>query len=324
MPLYDQTNPNFAFVTVPSSTWSSEAQPTWQPPLLQSSSEPSCGTTIIPDPYYTSWLPVGPISGDPGALGCWWYTAICGPTAESMALMAVINGRGSATSYTGWTQSFVDASSPTDQVGSVPNPTFIPSFSPSVSGTPNRLAMTGSDVQRVILMAIKQGTLPNAGGGMDAILSTASDFTPAATGSWGDANTISDATFSAAINSGSVIVFAIHEYTATITQVSGTSDQVTFKFNGGGHILAVNGDQLGVLTIYDPVYAVRETLTMESISTGTFPKQNGGTRTITPPESGLNTAAIWPDPNHPIQTPLDIVDQQVITFIDAFLQFKVD
>jgi hypothetical protein len=323
MPLYDQTNPNFAFVPVPYSTWQTESPPT------SSTVAPGTGCAI-PNPYYTSWLPLGPIAGDPGALGppgcSWWYTALCGPTAESMALVAAAGYKGAETTVSGWTQDFLTARAPQNQVGSIPNPFFIPAAATgTLTGIPNRSVMNGADVQRVISMAIAQGTSPAGGGGMSQILSTANDFSPSASGSSGNASDISNATFTRVLQSGFVIVFCIHDYTAHLSTV-GSKTTVNFTFNGGGHILAVNGEQSGTLVIYDPVYAQEEMLNMASIAAGTFTQTINGvtkTRIIQAPESGLNTVAVWPESGFST-APFGITDGQVITFIDGYLQYKVN
>jgi len=339
MPLYDQTNPNFAFVTVPASIWQQESQPNASPPLSPVSNSLQAGTACaVLNPYYTSWLPLGPMSGDPGALapgdGCygWSFTDLCGPSAESMALVAAAGYKGVKTTVSGWTQNFLSAIAPSGQVGFIPNPSILPVLpaptvpsSFAVTGTPNRAVMNGADVQRVINMAVAQGTLPNSGGQMDQILSTANDFSPSATGSSGNASAISNATFTSALESGFVIVFCIHDYTAHLT-TSGLTTTVSFTSNGGGHILAVNGEQSGTLVVYDPVYAQEEMLNMSSISAGTFTQVLGrirDTRIIQAPESGLNTVAVWPESG--VSTaPFDLVDGQVITFIDGYLQYKVN
>lgn len=330
MPLYDQTNPNFALLTVPFAIWQQERQPAAKPPLFPVGSYIPVGSCSVVNTYYTSWLPFGPIPGDPGAIGSgcnawWWYTAICGPTSESMALMAAIGYKAATTTISGWTQGFVAATPPANQVGAVPNP-FIPSTAAAgaatAPGTSNRSQMTPLDVQRVILMAISQGTLPNGGGGMSAFLSTVNDFTPPAVANPGSSSGISNAAFTTLIQNGYVIVFCIHDYTAHVT-TNGSQTSVTFTFNGAGHILAVNGEQSGTLVIYDPIYATVEMLSMGSVSAGTFSK-TGETLTVADPEQGLSSVAIWPDSANPISSDWDIKDKQVITFIDGFAALKVN
>ncbi|HEY8041100.1 MAG TPA: hypothetical protein VIF15_14940, partial [Polyangiaceae bacterium] len=97
MPLYNQTNPNLAFVDVPASVYAAEARKVTgqlvpDPAARHDAivvSTPGVANATELDPYYESWLPLGSMVGDQGSLG-YWLSATCGPTAESMALMAAM------------------------------------------------------------------------------------------------------------------------------------------------------------------------------------------------------------------------------------------
>jgi hypothetical protein len=162
MPLYSQTNPNLAYVNRPD--WLYELQPTQNPP--------------DPDPYARSYLPLGPIPGDPGSLG-YWLTAMCGPTSGTMVLMAQLNGRSDDVLVKGWTaDAFVDGAAPADQPGAMPNPLIEDNhYSPALStGAP---LMSSTDVQRVINYTYMQ---KGWGGGGSMVDQTPKDFVHASSG----------------------------------------------------------------------------------------------------------------------------------------------
>ena len=133
MPIYSQTNPNLAYVNRPA--WLYNLQPTSNPPQG--------------DIYSQSYLPLGPIPGDPGSIG-YWLTALCGPTSGSMVLMAQLNGRSDDVLVKGWTaDAFIDGVPPADQPNAMPSPLVQDNhYSPAITnGSP---LMSGADIQRII------------------------------------------------------------------------------------------------------------------------------------------------------------------------------
>jgi len=327
MPAYDQTNPNFAAYLSPS-TFVTETNPV--PNFGSNALFSSCKP--VNNPFDQSWLPWGPFSGDANSLGnsCAKPASsyLCCPTAEAMALMAAIASK----TYSGWTSMFdagqtpAPASGLTNQAG----PIF-----PFVPDT--RTNMQVIDVQRVIDMALAQGTKPNAGGREDYISSPSvtGTFTPAAVGTDNDGNTVSNATFIDDIQAGTIIVIAKHTYTAHIN-----NSNVTFTFNGGGHCLAVKGFTVlttrpiggpqqvtQALQIINPWFGVQDSISIVQLPSG--PVTSGGnTRTVTLPNSyltglPLTSVGIWPDPANPVNSAFDILPEQPITFIDEFHTLNV-
>jgi len=312
MPAYDQTNPNFASYISPA-TFLKETSPV---------------SNVLPgtcnNPYDQSWLPYGPISGDPEVVcSGWWFTAICCPTAQAMALTAAIESRSPGTTFSGWSRTFFNgerlappATGVTNQAG--PIFPFVPD---------PRQHMHERDLQRVIDVALPQGTMPNAGGGENYISSAAvtADFTPAGIGFDGDANTVSNTTFSGDISAGKVVVIAIHSFTAHVS-TSGSTSSITFTFNGGGHCLAVKGYNTSPgpvvsLQIIDPVYGVKDWISIINLTTGTFPV-GGQTITVTLP-SGETSVGVWPDAVNPVSPLSAITDGEQVTFIDEYHTLKV-
>lgn len=330
MSLYDQTNPNFALVTVPSSIFRAETQvnPAPTPSVYPVGSTLGCGSATFVNPYYTSWLPLGPMSmgatQDPGAVGLgtgcgWWLTAICGPTSESMALMAAIRQKSPSTTVgaSSWTRKFSNGVAPPDQVGISPNPMVVTS--------PSRSNMTPQDVQRVINMAVLQGTNPDSGGNMDAYLQTATDFSPhAATTTTG---TIDAPAFTHLIQTGWVVVACIHDYAVSLSGPS-SHPTATLTFVPSGHILAVNGTWKGSVLFYDPVYAVRQWVDPVPLANRTY-TQGGKSLTLQLP-SGLSSAAVWSKVSGAgvtaagnVNSVWDLSGGTTVTLIDGFNAMKV-
>jgi len=346
MPDYDQTNPNFAAYLTPK-VFSGEGTSAIADSF-------GSGSSTVLNPFCESWLPYGPIPGDANALS-WgaWYTAICGPTAESMALTAAIANKSTSTTYSGWVKTFYDYASPTTPNSGLTNqegPIF-----PFV--TDPRQNMKRPDIQKVIDMAIAQGTNPAGGGGEDYIVSLASDFSPTGVGANGNTNDVSNATFEKDIEDGTVVVIAIHYYTAHVT-LTGTANgvtnyAVTFTNNPGGHCLAINGcnpgsstsSMPGALLIYNPVYGAKQWISIVNIVNGSsthllvpikvggpiVPLKVGGpilrplpevTRTVTLPNS-WTSIGIWPDTTTPIDSVWDITDGEAVTFIDEYHTLNV-
>jgi hypothetical protein len=321
MPNYDQTNPNLAAYLSPT-TFVAEPNTVNNPPV----SNFLCG---INNPFDLSWLPYGPFPGDANSLwtpSCWYtFSELCCPTAEAMALTAAIASKSPSTTYSGWTSMFESGqpiSAPASGLTNQTGPIF-----PFV--TDPRQHMQVTDVQRVIDMALAQGTMPNAGGYEGYITTLGGDFTPVAVGANGDPNTVSNTNFISDIEAGTVIVIAIHTYTAT---VSGSS--VTFTFVPSGHCLAVEGFTtipiLGppnnrlfhVLEIINPWFGGEQLVGIVNLRNGTYTKA-GQTRTLTLPNSNWTSAGIWPDSANPVSSVWDIANGQQITFIDEFHTLNV-
>jgi hypothetical protein len=324
MPSYDQTNPNFAAYLTPSTFVNETNNGNTLVPNAFSGAAGNC-----PNPFDMSWLPYGPIPGDPYAVsGSGWFTAICCPTAESMALMGAIASKSTTTKINAgsWTARFKAAHAPAAPVGLANQSGPIFPFVPDP-----RQHMHVADIQRVIDMALVQGTMPNAGGAEDYITTIGGDFTPPGTGSNGLTDNISNATFIAEIKAGTVVVIAIHYYTAHVTG-SGPYN-ITFSSDPGGHCLAVEGFSsirvLGpprnfvsvALNIIDPVYGVTDRIDIVNLANGTYTRA-GASRTLTLP-NGWTSVGVWPDSANPVNSVWDIADQEQITFIDEYHTLNV-
>jgi hypothetical protein len=154
MPLFDQTNPNFA--TVPKGA-------TGGPPQTP----PTCvyNGQVYTDTYINSLLPDGPMTGDPGAIPCMGFVdVLCGPTSAAMTHSAAIAGRSPTTVLRGWTAStYYPGTAPLTSLQFTP-------VAPGAGGNP-RPVMSLGDVNRVAQMTWLRGT----GGGAASSLQ-ASDF----------------------------------------------------------------------------------------------------------------------------------------------------
>src|SRR5262249_7582610 len=127
MPIYDQTNPNYAYVSVPDSTYCAEKYP-----VLASDFDDGkvCSRGIPRNPtrgatdntFYKTWLPWGPVIGDPGSVGS-AGSATCAANSIAMIMHSAVNNKSSTTtlvSGTGdiqsWVQDvFLSAVRPPDQ-----------------------------------------------------------------------------------------------------------------------------------------------------------------------------------------------------------------
>jgi hypothetical protein len=303
------------------------AAPTPVPNMVVCSPPDVCG-----NPFDSSWLPAGPLPGDPYSFNTWWWSATCCPTAESMAVMAAIGAKSASTSFGGWTAGFYAGQAPTPPSG-LTNQTG-PIF-PFVPNT--RTNMQVGDIQRVIVMALAQGTNPSAGGGVDYITTPGfqSTFTPVATGGFGATNDISNATFISDIRAGNVIVIAVHYYQAHITSTGSGTSTMTFTSQPGGHCLAVPGfvsatfrNPLGAVTttqsieVLNPEYGAEQWIDIFNLTNGTF-TQNGQSLTVTLPW-GWTSVGVWPDQQTPsVNSVWDITDGESVTFIDTYLTLNV-
>ncbi len=257
MPLYDQNDPALADMEVPCATFSNEQGPAYDFP------KDACGAFAgAPNPWVHSWLPLGPPSV--WAQSCYWMSADCGPAAGAMSLMAAINNMSRTNSVlaNSWVQSsFVRPSGPEPVRESRPDPAI-----PSMSLT---------DVQRVVNMAVQQGTLPNAGGGGGAFADLASRFKAAQGHHWwqgasGSVASAEDTTFVKLIMEGRAVVLGLGCQLKTVKRGPDAQTQV-FDFSqpcaeSSGHIVALNGyssfeasgnKRALYLTLHDPFNALR-------------------------------------------------------------------
>jgi hypothetical protein len=83
MPLYNQIDPNLAYIKVPSATLA-----------LEMTHGTEINTTDNPDdiPFYDTWLPWGPQKNDPGSIGH-SYSITCGQTSMAMAYQTALQHR---------------------------------------------------------------------------------------------------------------------------------------------------------------------------------------------------------------------------------------
>jgi len=262
MPLFDQTNPNLAFINVPEAPVGQTISPTdsvctvsydhYHSEYPASYPTYNCEKYPAPDhymenhqpqpnPYTKSWLPWGPFLGDSGSLP-WkrknsYGSATCGPTSETMALTAAIAYKDPATQIVpnSWTDvNFTQAQKPAFQ-----NDWPSPLLASSTSSDPNNGAnarsgyqMTQQELQRLVNFALLQETDPTNGGGCDAIESLVNDFTSPndATKVYemydaidqGKSVNINNAHVIKLIKDGFVTVIAMHYYTVHIENVGGS------------------------------------------------------------------------------------------------------
>lgn len=119
MPLYNQINPNLAYVDIPLPMFNAEKKPAsgavqWDKEAHHWAVVLTSGVKKVLDPFYASLLPYGPAAGDAGSIDH-WFTALCGPTAGSMVIMAAIEAKGPNVKVKAgsWTEaSFLDARKP--------------------------------------------------------------------------------------------------------------------------------------------------------------------------------------------------------------------
>jgi hypothetical protein len=284
------------------------------------------GTSYL-DPFYDSWLPYGPLPGDANNIDDWFQTDLCGPTSQSVAYMAAISAKSASTQVkpNSWTDlSFLNAAAPASQKA-LPAPLYTDHNTLGAQ-------MTAQEIQRVINMAILQGTDPTEGGQasrftMQAMLDfTSSNGQPAASIDHG--NTINAATLANLVHNGYATVIVIGWYIASwVTNVApspfGGRGQRTISFTrNGGHVLAVNGYTNAsnpVFAIYDPIYArilsrslvpLPATYDSEMLSiTGKLP---------------TSLASIIHYDDEPVVTTLaDVQDGQMVAIIDEYDALKL-
>src|SRR5262245_53403962 len=176
MPIYDQTNPNYAYVSVPDSTYCAEKYPVHASDFADgkvcSRGIPRTLPRGVTDDFYKSWLPWGPLIGDPGSVGS-AGSATCAANSDAMIMHSAVNNKSSTTtlvSGTGdiqsWVQDvFLSATRPSEQE-EWPNPliNYLSNNSKftNVIGDTNAehrdpYRMTANDLQQVVNIGTAMG-----------------------------------------------------------------------------------------------------------------------------------------------------------------------
>ncbi len=179
MPFYSQTNQNLAHIKMPKASYDADTSKLTGP-IVWDADTKSYALVLDPkgqptkDPFYNTWLPYGPVSDkDEGYIG-WWMSNLCGATAEAMAVMAAWFARSPTTKTKpgSWMQTaMVEAKKPDDQAA-LPSPLL----HDSTSLAPDQRQMTAMDLQRLVNMAIKEGTSPVSGGANTTMTHLDGDF----------------------------------------------------------------------------------------------------------------------------------------------------
>jgi len=270
MPFYNQGNPNFARVTVPKNLYTNDKSKLTGPLVKDPATKR--WALVLPDktgptndPWYNTWLPMGPLSKqDDGYIGH-WHTALCAPSSQSMALMAALAAKGPVSRVRpgSWTDTFfVQGRRPLSQEP-LPNPLF----RDHTTLAPGQRQMTAVELQRVINMAVRQKTSPMAGGGASAFLKLGADFQTRDGGPALETRVVHPVTNKAIADLvrnrfAPVVVLGAYKATLSPVRANGTLQRydLTLK-RTGGHVIAVNGFRGSDILIYDPIYArpIRQT-----------------------------------------------------------------
>jgi hypothetical protein len=339
LPAYNQGNPNFAYVDVPTSVYSAEHKPVpgslgFDQATYKWIFTMSNGTV---DPFFSSWLPYGPLPGDQGHIPKWWFTAICGPTSSAMSLMGALAARASTTQIVpgSWLDtSFVHARRPAGQAA-LPSPLVVDHNTVAA----DQAQMTGDEIQRVINTAEILGTDPTAGGTEDLFAKVQHDFRFSDTAHphqvvWLDDNSqaLRPAHLVDLMRQRYSVVIGIHPHKAHLTpNMLGRnviSYGLTFTANGG-HCLALSGFSGGAtssptFTIYDPVYAaVIQKQFVEIVATAG--QTHDGKPLYVQLPSGASTRQIMQYDDAPaIASVGDIKDGDNVIFVDEYHAMKLE
>ncbi len=346
MPFYAQTNPNFAHVPLPKALYDADTKKLTGPIVWDDAThayalelDPDTDKTL--DPFYATWLPYGPVSDkDDGYIG-YWYTAICSPSAQAMAVMAALATKSAGTKIKpgSWVeQSLVKAERPAEQPA-LPSPLL----RDHTTLAPNQYQMTDVDIQRVVNFAVRQKTSPVAGGAGDVILQLGDDFepvdgkSPVETRS-GDRTT--NRILIDAIRDRFAPTIGVYGWKASLKPVASGGKTVKYALtfaNTSGHVMAVNGftttdGKKPHILFYDPVYAnpVEKTILEVPIEGAT---KDGVPIEVTPPDDAkiksLTVIHDFGDKADNDATPAitridDITDGMDIVLAGGFTAIKID
>ena len=289
-------------------------------------------------PFTNTWLPYGPVSDkDEGYIG-WWMSSLCGATAEAMAVMASLAARSPASKVKpgSWVETaLIQARRPDGQ-----DPWPSPLLPDHTSLAPGDRQMTEKDLQRLVNMAVREGTSPVSGGGDDVI----TDWRRLrAGGRQAEGGTRSDAgkmttnkVLMDFVRDRFVPVINIQEYKAVLKPVSegGKVVKYTLTFTGaGGHFLAINGFSIPAhkrpsILIYDPVYAnpVRKNIVPVPLKGGT---KDGVPVEVTAPDSKYAAALpvlhnLDAGAKKPLAGAGDITDGMDITLVAGYTAIRIE
>jgi hypothetical protein len=340
MPFYNQGNPNFAHVELPKKLYDSEAGKITGPMAWDDATnswaivlKPKTAKTL--DPYYATWLPFGPISKkDDGWIG-YVATMICAPTSESMALMAALAAKSASSKVKPgtFTDRFVRGERPEGQAAAISEPLL----HDHSNRAPDSRQMTAEDLQRVVDMAIRQGTNPLEGGNNSAILGLEADFEPVDGKSPVHARSggrVTNEMIIDAIRDHFAVTIVAAGYRAKFTPVkdgAGKLVKYTLTFaRNMGHILAVNGFSMDAdgpsLLLYNPVYATPTRKRILKIPSSGLTK-DGVPVEVKGPEGG-DYLSILHEISEPAKKPVmaltDITDGLEVFFWDGYAAIKID
>jgi len=277
MPIYDQTNPNYAYVSVPDSTYCAEKNPVLESYFgdqgICDNGVPRVPTSLGPKKeFYKTWLPHGPVTGDPGSVGN-SGSSTCAANSDAMVMHAVVDNMDSSTTLvqgTGdiksWVHDvFLAATKPAEQeewpsplvTYSSDNTTYGSTFGDQNAERRDPYRMTATDLQQVVNIGSYMGTDPTYmterfWGWFDFY----DNFLPNAQTFYTNQTSID--TFRTHLSQGYVGIIGIGPVTVHIPYSRGGTENVTLEPQSGGHIMAVQGfssiaDYTATSCNYNPV-----------------------------------------------------------------------
>ena len=261
MPIYDQTNPNFAYVSVPDSTYCAEKNP-----ILQNyfGDQGTCdnGLPRVPDSpvppsksFYKTWLPWGPLAGDPDSPG-YAGSATCAANSGAMVVHALVNNKDASTTLvqgTGDVKSwihdvFLTASKPAEQENwpdplvtySSNNTTYVSTYGDQNAARRDPYRMTATDLQQVVNMGSYLGTDPTY---MTETFWNWFDFyenfQPMAQTFYTQQTSVE--TFRNYLKQGYTGIIGIGPVTVHVVNSRDGTEKITLEPGSGGHIMAIQG-----------------------------------------------------------------------------------
>ncbi len=344
MPFYSQTNQNLAHIKMPKASYDADTSKLTGP-IVWDADTKSYALVLDPsgaktkDPFYNTWLPYGPVSDkDEGYLG-WWMSNLCGATAEAMAVMAAWFAKSPTTKTKpgSWMETaMVEAKKPDDQAA-LPNPLLVD----HTTLAPGNRQMTDKDLQRLVNMAIKEGTSPVSGGANTVMTHLGDDFELVSgkapvQSRYDEGKPVTNKVLMDDVRERFAPTLLVGEYKASLQPVKQGDKIVKYTLTftpNGGHFLAVNGFRAkgrkrAALLIYDPVYSNPCDKTIAEVPL------TGATKDGVPIEV---TTPISHDPKHlpiledlgagapkAINTAADITDGQDVTMVGGYAAIKID